>query len=250
LSKWDDVSEANLQEFVGIEKRSRADMGAVALRQKQHCGWITKAGPLKKSEPSGYWGKVTDPQLWNEWVERTGRSEDAISHLIRYAVDGASYANVQQNDRERNLGKYIRNAKPEQLAELVRDDPKVRENVEAALDTAYAQRAEQRNQERLDKNWGEAGYTPEEAADIRADRAEAFARIDAPSEAEDLVLRASMAMGTAQAYLSDIAKKHAAYVADAQMNVLQDHIHMLQAQLDVIERNRVDAQRFADRRVS
>jgi ParB-like chromosome segregation protein Spo0J len=106
------------------------------------------------------------------------------------------------------------------------------------------------NQNYIDKRWGEAGYTPEEGAEIRTERLEAFDRMTAPARASEQFLLASAAMATVVQHLQSIEIEHATAIDDENLGRICDWASALEKRADAIKRKRADAQRFAARRVS
>ncbi len=108
--------------------------------------------------------------------------------------------------------------------------------------------SEARNKEFLDKKWGEAGYTPEEAERIRAERMEWFDRVTMPARASEEFILASLSMEQVSHHLQTIEADYATAIEDEHLDRLRGWIEGLQKKADAIEAKRADAQRFTTRR--
>ncbi len=196
-----------------------------------------------------------EAQAWRDWVEANTRytartADDYIRWWRDHNRGGNRWVRKQEHERDGgHLRSQVRNAEPEQLVNILEDDPKARQNIEAALDRVYEKRTAQRNQEFLDKKWCEAGYTPEEAEQVRAQRVAQLERIAMPARASEEFELAAGAMGQAFRHLQTIESDYATAIEDDHLASLRGWAEWLEEKADTIERKRADAQRFAARRV-
>ncbi len=196
-------------------------------------------------------------QAFREWVE------SSTEYTAKYAEDLVSAAGTgrflleKKSDKDRQglyqLRSEVRAAPVDLLGQTLEEriacDPEAFQAVEQIMERQYEKRTAQRNQEFLDKKWGEAGYTPEEAEQVRAERLAQLERIAMPARASEEFVLLSGAMAKVLHHLKTIGVKYATALDDEHLDRLRGWIEELRNVVDAIERKRADAQRFAARRV-